>query len=98
MFVFGCRLFTERSYRHVDGRTPLAASLRGGRWKRGGEGGQSSQGSGGEVGVLHGVETVDWVSHPPRQETTLHPRCQETVAEVTEAAVAVQIVEHRLGV
>lgn len=54
-----------------------------------------SQGSGCEVGVLHGVEAVDGVSHPPRQEPTVR-RCQKTVAEVTEAPVAVQIVEHSL--
>lgn len=37
-----------------------------GGWRRMGRG-ESLYGSGCEVGVLHGVETVDGVSHSPRQ-------------------------------
>lgn len=42
-------------------------------WTGGGKVG-SLLGSGGEVGVLHGVETVNGVSHSPWQEAAV-PRC-----------------------
>lgn len=57
--------------------------------------GESLWGSGGEVGVLHGVEAVNGVSHPSRQETAV-PCCQEAVSKVTKASIAVQVMEHCL--